>query len=225
MNQKVAVIGLGRFGEEIAASLAARRMDVLAIDSSMKRVEALARIVTRAVCLDSTDEEALADVNIRDMDIAVCAIGEKYMENSILTTALLKQFQVPRIIARALEPLHERILRLVGATEIVNPEREMGLRLAYKISQPGVIETIPLAEGVSLSEIHIPESFVGRTLAELDIRKKYLVNVVALKRRGGGAGSGEKLTLNPEPNAALRSGDVLVVIGRLEDIERINRLG
>lgn len=224
MNQKIAVIGLGRFGQEIAEGLAARRLDVLVVDSDMKRIEAASRYVSRAVCLDSTDEEALAGVNIHEMDLAVCAIGEKYMENSILTTALLKQFQVPRIIARALEPLHERILRLVGATEIVNPEREMGLRLAYKISQPGIIETIPLGEGVSMSEIHIPESFVGSSLAELEIRRKYLVNVVALRRRDEAA-AGDRLTINPEPGAALRSGDVLVVVGRQEDIERINRLG
>lgn len=225
MNQKVAVIGLGRFGQEIAMQLAERRMDVLAVDNGMKRIEAISRFVTRAVCLDSTDEEALAGVNIHEMDIAICAIGEKYMENSILTTALLKQFQVPRIIARALEPLHERILRLVGATEIVNPEREIGRRIAYKIATPGIIETIPLAEGVSMSEIHIPESFVGRGLAELDIRKKFQVNVVALKRQADDRAGREQLTINPDPISPLRGGDVLVVVGRLENIERINRIG
>lgn len=225
MIRNVAVIGLGRFGEELALQLAEQRLDVLAIDNGMKRIEAVSRFVTRAVCLDSTDEEALAGVNIHEMDLAVCAIGEKYMENSILTTALLKQFRVPRIISRALEPLHERILRLVGATEIVNPEREIGRRLAYKIAHPGIIEQIPLAPGVSMSEIHLPESFVGRNLAELDIRKKYGVNVVALRRRGDDAKKRESFTINPEPQAPLRSGDVLIVIGRDEHIERIQRLG
>lgn len=226
MLRKAVVIGLGKFGREVAVNLGGRGYSVLALDVDLERVNALSRHVESAMVLDATDESALEGVNLDEMGVAVCAIGEKALENSILCTALLKQFNVPRIIARSHNPLHERILRLVGATEVVNPEKEMGIRLAGRIASPGIVEMIPLAEGVSFSEIMVPESFVGQSLTTLDIRKRHQVNVVAVRRpRPGQSISEGRLIINPDPSEALKSGDILVVVGQDTHIERINRLG
>jgi trk system potassium uptake protein TrkA len=141
----------------------------------------------------------------------VVAIGTESIESSILATALLAQMGLPRIVARSVGDLHARVLRAVGAHQVINPEVELGRRLALNLSQPNVIERVELGDQVEIAEIEAPGSFVGRSLVDLDIRRKYGVTVVALRRE-------EKVLAGPEILEALRPRDVLVLIGPREAI-------
>ncbi len=212
------VVGLGQFGMRLATALASRRVPVLAIDDRMERVERITPLVDRAVCMDATDEAALLEAGADQASVAVCALGEDAIQASIMVTALLSQFGVPRIIARALTEMQGRILLRVGAHEILNPEWEMGERLALRLSKPGLIEQIPLAENVSIGEVRAPEGFVGRTLVEVDVRKRYGVNVVAIRRTKDGV---QRVMPNPGAQERIQDGDVLFVIGNEEQIARI----
>lgn len=182
MEKQIAVIGLGVFGSEVALSLMKRDFTVLAIDENQEIIESIKEQVTQAMILDTTQEQALLEAGIQEMDTVVVAIGTGHLENSILTTALLRQIGVKHIIARAANKLHERILRQVGAHEIVNPEREMGVKIANKIAQPGFLEMFSLTDDVCVVELPVPESFVGHTLEELNVRKRFNINVLGVQR-------------------------------------------
>lgn len=233
MALKVAVIGLGLFGREIAISLSRRGVSVLAVDYHEEHVEAIKEHVDQAMILDSTDETALYEARINEFPVAVCAIGNQHMEDSIMTVALLHQLEVPQILARAVTSLHSRILRQVGATEVVNPEEAMGQRVAYRIASPGIHEVLSIGEGVCVAEIPIPPSFIGKNLVELGVRVKYGVNVIGVNRipaRKGetSADNGttkRKLVLNLNPQEQFLSDDILVVIGSEENVKRISGLG
>ncbi len=220
MKRRAVVVGLGQFGKRVARSLAARGFSVLAIDRDMKEVEEVAPDVDRALALDSVDENALVDLNLEEIECAVCALGADSLEASILTTALLRQFGVPRIISRSTSPLHARILLKVGAHETINPEEEMGERLAFRLSFPSLLEQIPLSDDVSLIEIPCPEAFHHATLKELDVRRRHGLTVVAIRRAHG---DGPALIANPRPDEALMAGDILVVIGTPEAAQRLGR--
>lgn len=205
----VAVIGLGQFGTQVATSLAEAGIEVLAIDSNMERVDAVRGVVARAMCLDSTDEEALAAARIADVAVAVCAIGDD-VEASILTVALLRQFGVPRIVGRAVSSLHARILRVVGGAEVVNPSQDMALRLAQRLLQPGLVDRMPIAPGYALSEVEAPAAVAGKSLAALDMRKSFGLSVLAVKRPDA---QGEQLLANPGGDTVIHAGDILLVLG------------
>jgi trk system potassium uptake protein len=205
----VAVIGLGQFGTQLAVSLAESGVPVLAIDSHMERIEAVRSSVARVLCLNSTDEEALSAARIADVGVAVCAIGDD-IQASILTVALLRQFGVPRIVARSTSQLHARILRMVGATDIVNPAQDIALRLAARLLQPGLVDRVPIAPGYALNEIEAPAWTAGQTLAQLDVRKHYGLSILAVKRPEA---DGEKVIANPGADTAIVQGDVLITLG------------
>lgn len=219
MNRRVAVIGLGIFGHEVAVSLARRGMSVLAIDRDESLVEAVKEDVEQALILDTTVEEGLREAGLADIPVVVVAIGNQNLEGSILTVALCKQLGVPRIVARAVSRLHEQILRQVGATEIINPEREMGQRAARQIAAPGFRELFNMSEGITVAEVPVPKEFIGKTVRELDIRRQYSVNVIAVRSLGAGggtevaAGSTRRGALDPLPSKALGTDDVLIIAG------------
>lgn len=212
----VAVIGLGQFGTQLAVSLAESGVPVLAIDSRMERVETLRASVARVLCLDATDEEALSAARIGDVGVAVCAIGDD-VQASILTVALLHQFGVSRVIARAVSELHARILRMVGASEVINPARDIALRLASRLLQPGLVDRVPIAPGYALNEIEAPAWTAGRTLLDLDVRKQFRLSILAVKRVEGGV---EKVIANPGGDTAIAQSDILVTLGDDESIRR-----
>jgi trk system potassium uptake protein TrkA len=205
----VAVIGLGQFGTQLAVALAEAGVPVLAIDSHMDRVEGVRAFVARVLCLNSTDEEALSAARIADVSVAVCAIGDD-VQASILTVALLRQLGVPRIVARATSQLHGRILRMVGASDIVNPAQDIALRLASRLLQPGLIDRVPIAPGYALNEIEAPTWTNGRTIAQLDVRKAFGLSILAVKRHDE---TGEKVIANPGADTVIIAGDVLVTLG------------
>ncbi len=217
MIGEYAVLGLGRFGWSVATTLARQGQSVLGVDADPALVQAISSEVDAAVRCDTTDEHSLAELHLERASCAVVAIGAEHKDASILTTALLRQAGVPRIIARATNDLHARVLLAVGAHEIVNPEKEMGERIARRLSRPSMLEHIPLGDGADLAELEVPEAFVGRTLVELDVRRRFDVSVVAIRR----AGKIHSYVLGMGP---IEAADVLVVIGPPQSITRLAAL-
>jgi len=211
------IIGLGMFGRAVALSLTAQGQSVLGIDSNRDEVDRIASELDTVVCADSTDEEALRELRIDRIGCAVVAIGAESMEASILTTTLLRQLGVPQIVARSLGSLHARVLRAVGAHRVVSPEWEMGVSLAQQLAQPSVLDRFDLGDEVEVVEIEAPQSFVGQTLVELGVRRRFSVSVAAIRR-------GDRVYATLEGGEQIEPGDVLVVIGRAEAIAKLAAL-
>ncbi|TXD34440.1 TrkA family potassium uptake protein [Lujinxingia vulgaris] len=211
-----AVIGLGQFGMSVARNLAHQGESVMAIDLDAELVENASQDADVAIRADATDERTLQELQLETMSCVVVAIGAHSIEASVLTTALLKQVGVPRIVARAMSDLHARVLRAIGADEVVNPEEEMGRRLAARLSQPSILEQVELGDS-NLAEVEAPEAFVGKTLADLDIRNRYAVSIMAIQR-------GDEVIANPMGAESLQSGDVLVVVGSVNSIRNLASL-
>lgn len=217
MVGKFLVIGLGRFGSNVARSLARSNRAVLAVDRNPKYVQELATMVDSAVCLDSTDEAALRELGIEDVACAVVAIGSESIESSILTTSVLRQMGVPRLIARAVTELHGRVLYAVGAHEVVNPEQAMGHRLARQLASPGLLEHIELGDGAEIAEVEVPEAWVGKSLVELDVRRNFALSVVAIRR-------GTRVLATLSGDERLESNDILITIGPPRTVARLGNL-
>lgn len=226
--RQFAVIGLGRFGRKVAETLAKKGVPVIAIDSKQELVAKVSDFVTKAVQIDSTDEEALVASGIKDVDVAVVSMGED-IESSVLTTALLKNLDIKEIVARACTPLHAQILKMVGATRVVFPEEDMGIRVANSVLSPGVLEYIELGADYTLAEIEAKSESIGRTINELDLRSKYGINVLIVKRKVFEAGEKtdeileKEVKVLPTSDYKIQEGDVLVVVGNSKDIESFEK--
>jgi len=209
------IIGLGQFGMALARRLGELGVEVLAIDRHEQLVQQASSFVTEAVCFDASDERSLARADPARRDLCVCAIGNEAREAAIIVTALLRQMGAPRIVARAPDDLTERILRLVGAHEIVNPERAFGERLANRLVWRNIVEELPLGNDLMITEVHPPPALVGRSLAQLRLLERFAVNVVALRTVAGGA------TIKPDPERPLAGDDILVLVSRPEAIRKL----
>lgn len=226
--RQVAVIGLGRFGSAVARELVQQGAQVLAIDRSEDLVENIKDAVTHAAVLDATDESALRSVDIQNMDVAVVCIGEN-VEANLLTTLLLKRMGIKRIWSRAINPLQREILKELEVDSIINLEEEMGRMIARNLVMENIARHLQLGEGYSLAEVKVPEGFVGKTLRAVDPRKTFRVNVVAVKKivpdiTEHGERTFKEITENvPSPDDVLAEGDVLIVVGREQDIENFTR--
>ncbi|MCK4517788.1 TrkA family potassium uptake protein [Candidatus Babeliales bacterium] len=178
---KFCVIGLGRFGYQLALSLAEQGVEVLAVDQDEAIVQTIKDKVTQAICLKVTDEESLRSIGIEEMDTAIVAMGENF-EQSVLITALLKKhLNIPHVIARSTNAIHDDILKLVGADNVVLPERFLGKRLAINLSLP-FVELTHITDSFSLTQMKAPQEFVGKTIAELNLRKTRHVACIAVKK-------------------------------------------
>jgi trk system potassium uptake protein TrkA len=215
MAKQAIVIGLGQFGMAVARALADRGVEVLAVDTREDRVRAAGLFCSEAAAFDATDTEALARTWPNRRDVCICAIGDESKEASIICTALLRQMGAPRVIARANDPLHERILKLVGAHIVVNPEREFGERFANRVLHDRVLGELVLSEGVLITELRPTTALVGRTLAELELPRRHGVTVVAIRPANG------SVTLPPPLDVPLRADDLLVVVSTDKSITRL----
>lgn len=206
MSQQILIIGLGQFGMSLARTLSEKGAEVLAVDVNKNLVEEAATFVTEAIVLNATDESELARLEPNKRDSAVCAIGDDSKEASIICTALLRQMGTPFVIARANDLMHQRILHLVGAHQVINPEQEFGKRFANRLLYRNIIVDTNLGENLHLTEICVQPSMVGKSLIDLALPKRFGVMVVGIRR-----GTEGKI-LQPSPGDPLRADDTLIIV-------------
>jgi trk system potassium uptake protein len=214
MNEQFVVVGLGRLGISMVATLDSLGHEVLAIDKSESVIQSLADDLPNVhlVATDTTDEDAVRSLNVEGFDAAAIMIGENHIEASILATATLKEVGVPRIVARATGGIHARVLEKVGADRVIQPEREIGEQLARTMASPVLLDYIDLGEDEALIEAQVPRAWLCKSLSELYLSQKMGLTVVALKPKGGPG------TL-PHRDSVLHDGDVLVVGGTRKDLD------
>ena len=212
---KFCVIGLGRFGYQVATVLAENGMDVMAVDSDESIVASIRDQVTQAICMRVTDEESLRSIGVDEMDTAVVAMGEDFAQSILITSLLKKRLNMPKVIARATSEIHKDILKLVGADRVIFPEKEIGISLADNISSP-FTDLIRLTKNFSISQIVAPNNFVGEEISDLKLFKKYQVYCIAKVE-------GEKI--NPiGPDYEIAENDKLIFAGYNNDLEKITKL-
>ena len=215
MKKEFVVIGLGRFGGSIVNELVDLNVDVMAIDISPERVEDFAQIATTAVAADTTDESALRSLGIRNFEHVVVAIGEN-IQASILTTLILKEIGVKRITVKAQNDYHAKVLQKIGADQVVHPERDMGKRIANNLVSNNILDYLELSDEYSIVEIRANEKIAGSTLIDLNIRAKYGVNVLAIKRD-------KQILVSPQAIEQIKLNDILIAIGSDVDIHRFEK--
>lgn len=227
--ERFAVIGMGRFGKRLSALLAETGAEVIAVDKDRALVDEIRDTVTLAVCLDSTDEDALRAQGIHKVDTAVVGIGSSF-EANLLTTVVLKQLGVPKVISRATTELRGKILSRIGADSVANPELEAAERWRSRLMAPAIMERIDLEAGYSLTQMAAPRAFFNKTLEELDIRKKHRITVAAIRRPSDPQRDGDPtrphtlLITVPMPESKILPGDILLVIGSDEAVDALATL-
>lgn len=215
MKREFAVIGLGRFGGSICEGLSMEGMQVLAIDRDEDRVNEYKNIASYAVIADSTDEAVLKELGINNIDHVIVAIGDD-IQASILTTVILSELGVNRITVKAKSDYHGKILKKIGAHQVVHPERDMGRRIAHSIISNNILDYLELSEEHSIVEVKVGKKMLGKSLIDLDIRAKYGCNVVAIKR-------GNEMNVSPSAEEMLQADDILIVIGADTDISSFEK--
>ena len=224
---RFAVIGLGRFGQKLAIALAMSGAEVIAIDKNRETIELIADQVSHAVRLDSTDEEALKAQGVDKVDVAIIGIGQgtgRGFESAILTVVNLRQMGINQIYARAEDLIAGEVFSKVGATEVIYPEIESAQRWAFKLIAPQIGEKIDFAPGYSLARIKAPPSFDGRTVMDLQLRQKYNVNLVLIKRAENAEKTKEqdgKIINVPMPGTVIYQEDILMVVGSDPDLAKL----
>ena len=213
-----AVIGLGNFGFHAAKALFEDGNEVVAIDEEKARVQAVDPHSTKAIVLNATDKEALKSLGLENMDGVIVSTGTK-ISTSILICLYLQEFGVKNILAKAQDEDHGKILKRVGATEIIHPERDMAIRVSQGLSRPNVLDFIPLAEEFDLIQVGPPSEFIGKSLKDLNLRAKYNVHIIAIKELVP-----ENFVLVPPASFVIKDSDILIMLGKSEDIRKIKVL-
>ena len=203
------VIGLGRFGMALAVTLAESDNDVIVMDREESSIREMRNYTDYAFVTNDLSMEALKEAGIHNCDVVIVCIGEK-VDVSVLTTMSVIEMGVPRVIAKALSPEQGAVLRKLGA-EVVYPERDMALRLGRRILSGNFLDYIPLDHSVQITQIRIPERMVGKTVEQIQLRRKYGLNIIAIE-------SGSETTIEVQPDYQLKNGDIIVVIGKTDNI-------
>lgn len=204
------MIGLGRFGSAVALNLIERGYTVLGIDRDPEIVQKLADRITQIVALDSTNEDALRAVDITSFETVVVAIGTHF-ENNLMTTVTLKSMGVSRVVCKAVSERQQQILLRVGADQVVLPEHEAGARLAWRLAEPRVLDHLDLGSGFSVAEVGVPTWLVGQSLMTSALRKRFGINVLAIKR-------GTQMFVTPSSDMVFARDDMILVIGSDQSI-------
>ena len=210
------IIGLGRFGSSIAKTIYELGQDVLAIDKDEEKVQEISDYVTHAVQMDSTDESIVKTLGVKNFDVAVVTIGSN-LQDSVLSTLILKELGIKYIIAKANNELHAKVLTKIGADKVVLPERDMGARVAHNLVSSNILDYIELSEEYSILETEAIKEWFNKSLKEIEIRKKHGINVVAIKR-------GDKVNISPSAEDIIKENDVLVAIGSVKDLNKFEGL-
>lgn len=219
MQRQALVIGLGQFGMSTARALASFGVEVLAVDTKQSRVDEAGDFCAEALCFDARDSDLLASTAPARRDLCLCAVGDEGRESNILITAMLREMGAPRVIARATDALHARILAAVGAHEVVNPEAAFGQRLAARLAHRGILDEVDLGDGLVFTELTAPPAFVGRPLIELALPERHGVTVVGLRHKSGT----ERLFVKLDPRRPLSADDTLLIVapaGAVHDLTR-----
>jgi trk system potassium uptake protein TrkA len=214
-KRQYAIIGMGRFGSSVATALTDMGYDVLAIDTNEQRIQEISNIVTHAVSANSTDEDALRALGIRNFEVVVVAIGQD-IQSSILTTLILKDLGIPTLIVKAQNELHGKVLQKIGADKVIFPERDMGLRVAHHLTSPNILDYIELSDDYSIVEMKTSSLMIGKNLKELELRARFGCNVMAIK-------TGTKMNISPNANELLDEEDVLVILGQKDDLNKLEQ--
>ena len=210
------VIGLGEFGKSVAKTLFKNKSTVLAIDSSPDLIQQALNegFIDEAVILDATDELALKNVVKDDFDTAFVSVGDN-IQASIVITLHLKELGLKNIICKAVNHTQGRVLEKIGATQVVFPEESMGEKIAFSVLRPTIVEYFKFSEDYFIYEVKIPNSYVDKSLSELNLRHKYEINILAIKHSDG------KMNITPDPKMKLGKDDLLVVLARESTIGKI----
>jgi len=217
MNKKqFIVIGLGRFGNSVAETLYSLGNDVLAVDHDEEVVQNISEKVTHAVQVDANDENSLRALGIRNFDCAVISIGSD-IQSSILATLLVKELGVKHVVAKATNALHAKVLYKIGANRVVFPERDMGIMVAHNLVSSNILDYIELSPDYSIAEVVSPEEWHNKTIRELNVRARYGINVMAIKRNND-------INVSPEAGSVIESGDVIVAIGGIKELNTLENL-
>jgi len=209
------VVGLGRFGREVALQLCAQGCEVLAMDTENDLVQQLSSQVTHAVVGDGQDKGVLKALGVRNFDCAVVAIGDD-LAASVLVTMNLKELGVPYVVCKAHDDTHRRVLEKLGADRVLIPEKEIGARLARSLAAPNVLDYIELSEEYGIAEVPVPHSWIEKSLKDLNVRAKLGVNILAVRRDS-------KMNVSPAAEYAFREGDVIVVLGDSKALEAVQK--
>ncbi len=213
--KRVVVIGLGIFGYNIVKDLYENGMEVVAIDKNKEVIQKIRDFSTKAILADGTDKELMESIGIEEDDVVIVSFGEDLAAATLLTLHL-KEMKVKRIIVKAPDEDHKRVLEKVGATEVVIPEREMADKVVRSLVSPNVLDYIPLSEDYTICELAPPSGFVGKTISELHLRSQYHIEVIAIREV-----LPEKIRMVPRADFVIKDSDILVVIGKKEDIDKI----
>ena len=208
-----AVFGLGRYGVAVARELVSNGMEVIAVDSDEKIVNAVADELSICKCADITDPDVLRQLGIANVDVVVIAMANN-LEASVMAVTLCKEIGVKTVIAKSANEMHQKILTRVGADKVVFPENESGIRLAKNLLSSGFVDMVSLAKNVSMIELDVRPEWIGKNLIELNLRKKYSLNVVALRK-------GDSVSVDIDPHAPLKEDDNLIVIANPEKLAKL----
>ena len=216
MKKSVLVLGLGRFGTSLAVTLCQLGHEVMAVDANAARVEGVKDLVTHAIQANISSERAISQLGVRNFDCVAVCVGED-IRASVLAVVMCKEYGAKYVVCKANDPLHEKLLYKTGADKVLQIEREGGIRLAHALVSQSVLDFINLSDEYSISDIRLPASWAGKSLAELNVRAKYKLSVIALRRNS-------HILINVDPYAPLQKGDELVVIGANEDLARMESI-
>lgn len=206
------IAGLSRFGESVAVSLEKMGYDVMAMDIDENVVQGLSDTLGYVVCADASDEKNLAAIGAGNADVAVVSIGD--LGASLMTTLLLKDMGVKKIIVKALDELHGKMLTKIGADKVIYSDIEMGIRVAHNLISPGIVDYIEMDNNLTILSIRLPKDWIGETLITLDVRRKYNITVVAVKRGG-------EIHVNPRPDLPFARDDMLIILGETESVRQV----
>ncbi len=222
---KYIIVGLGSFGSSLAQKLTENGNEVIGVDASMKKVDALKDKISHTICLDATDQYTVAGLPLHDTDVVIVAIGEDQGSN-IMVTAIFKNLNVKRLISRAIDPLHEQVLHAIGVHEIVHPEEETAERWSKKLCLTSVVDSFELSDDFSIVEAKIPEQYVSKSIQDLNLRAKHRLLILTVIRNENVPNMLGRVSVKarvkgvPEPDFILQSNDIMVLFGHNRDIKK-----
>lgn len=214
-----AVIGLGRFGTSVAMQLFNMGYEILAIDKNMDNVNAISDYVTRAVCGDAKDENVLKAVGIRNYDCVVVSMGDD-ITDSVLITLTLKEMGIEQIACKAKNNMHKKVLKKIGADLVIIPEQEAGIKTAISLVSDRIVDIIDLSDEYSIVDTMVPRNWIGKSITDLSVRKRFGVNIVAIKNQLDDS----DVNISPDPEYKFKETDIVVLVGGINAINKLNNM-